>query len=54
MSVDPNLNGLSIAPPRTRPYGYLAVKEKAPRFRNFINDLDTETKRRIEKIGYEL
>ena len=54
MSVDPNLNGLSIAPPRTRPYGYLAVKEKAPRFRDFISDLDTETKRRIEKIGYEL
>jgi len=54
MSVDLDLSCLRVAPPRTKPYGYLAVKEKVPRFRDFINDLDAETKRRIEKIGYKV
>jgi hypothetical protein len=54
MSVDLDLSRLYIAPPRTKPYGHLAVKEKVPRFRNFINGLDAETKRRIEKIGYDV
>ena len=54
MSVDLDLSRLHVAPPRTKPYRYLAVKEKVPRFRNFINGLDEETKRRIEKIGYRL
>ena len=54
MSVDLDLSRLRVAPPRTKPYGYLAVKEKVPRFRDFINELDAETKRRIEKIGYML
>jgi hypothetical protein len=54
MSVDIDLSRLRVAPPRTKPYGYLAVKEKVPRFRNFINELDAETKRRIEKIGYKV
>ena len=54
MSVDLDLNRLRVAPPRTKPYGYLAVKEKVPRFRDFINGLDAETKRRIEKIGYKM
>ncbi len=52
MSVDLDLSRLRVAPPRTKPYRYLAVKEKVPRFRNFINGLNAETKRRIEKIGY--
>ena len=52
MSVDLDLSRLCVAPPRTRPYGYLAVKEKVPRFRIFINELNAETKRRIERIGY--
>ena len=52
MSVDRDLSRLRVAPPRTKPYGYLAVKEKVPRFRNFINRLNVETTRRIEKIGY--
>jgi hypothetical protein len=46
--------GYQIAPPRTKPYGYLAVTEKVSRFRSFINGLDAETKRRIEKIGYNV
>jgi hypothetical protein len=54
MSADLDLSRLRVAPPRTKPYRYLAVKEKVPRFRDFINGLDAETKRRIEKIGYSL
>ncbi|MGB8522141.1 MAG: hypothetical protein WCD43_04170 [Candidatus Acidiferrales bacterium] len=54
MSADVDLSGLRIAPSRTKPYGYWAVKEKVPRFRNFINELNAETKRRIEKIAYKV
>jgi len=54
MSVNLDVSRLHIAPPKTKPYRYLAVKEKVPRFRDFINGLDAETKRRIEKIGYNL
>jgi hypothetical protein len=52
MSVDLDLSRLCVVPPRTKPYGYLAVKDKVPRFRNFINGLDAETKGRIERMGY--
>ena len=54
MSVDLDLSRLQLAPPPTKPYRYLAVKEKVPRFRNFVDGLDAETKRRIEKIGYKV
>jgi hypothetical protein len=54
MSVDLDLSRLHVAPPKTKPYRYLAVKEKVPRFRDFINGLDAETKRRIERIGYKV
>ncbi len=54
MSVDLDLRHLHVAPPRTKPYGYLTVKEKLPLFRNFINELNAETKRGIEKIGYNV
>jgi hypothetical protein len=54
MSVDLDLSRLYVAPPRTKPYGYLAVQEKVPRFRKFIDELDAVTKSRIEKIGYQL
>jgi hypothetical protein len=54
LSVDLDLSRLSIAPPRTKPYGYLTVQDKVPRFRDFINGLDEETKRRIERIGYQM
>jgi len=43
MSVDLDWIRLCIAPPRTKPYGYLAVKDKVPRFRSFINELNGET-----------
>jgi hypothetical protein len=52
MSVDLDLSRLHVAPPRTKPYRYLSVKEKVPQFRDFINGLDAETKGRIEKMGY--
>ena len=54
MRVDLDLSHSCIGIPRATPYRYLAVKEKVPRFRNFINELNVETKRRIEKIGYGL
>jgi hypothetical protein len=52
MSVDVDLDRLSLARPRTKPYGHLAVREHVPEFRNFIDGLDAETKKRIEKLGY--
>jgi hypothetical protein len=54
MSVDLDLSRSHLAPPNSKPYRYLAVKEKVPRFRDFIDGLDAVTKRRIEKRGYEL
>jgi hypothetical protein len=54
MSVDRDMDGLSLAPPRTKPYGHLAVREHLPEFRNFMDGLDAVTKKRIEKIGYKM
>jgi hypothetical protein len=52
MSGNLDVSRLRIQPPRSKPYGYLAVQEKIPRFKDFINRLDSETKRRIGNIGY--
>lgn len=54
LSVDLDTGRLRIERPRAKPYGYLAVKDKVPRFGNFIRDIDAETKARIETIGYDL
>jgi len=54
MSVDLDSSDLRVAPPITKPNRYLAVKEKVPQLRNFINELDAETKRRIARIGYNV
>jgi hypothetical protein len=54
MSIDLDVSGLSVAPPRTKPYGYLAVLEHVPEFRNLVDRLDAETKARIENIGYQV
>ncbi len=54
MSVDFDLSRAQVLPPRTERYRYLAVREKVPRFRDFVDRLDAETKRRIEKIGYNV
>jgi hypothetical protein len=52
MSIDLDLRHLCVVPPRAKPYGYLAAKEKVPRFGDFVNSLDSLTKERIERIGY--
>ena len=54
MSVDLDLSRLSVTCPRTKPYRYLDVKEKVPRFKNFCNGLNALTKRRIKAIGYDV
>jgi len=54
MSVNVDLSRSCVAPPRTEAYRYLAVKERVPRFRNFINGLNAETKRRIEEFDYNV
>jgi hypothetical protein len=54
MSVDLDLDRLSLARPRTKPYGHLAVRERVPEFRSFIDGLDAETRKRIERIGYQV
>ena len=54
MAVDLDLSSLRIVPPNAQAYRYLAVKKKVPRFRDFINGLNDETRRRIEKIGYKV
>ncbi len=54
LSIDPDSSRISIAPPKSKPYGYLAVQEKVARFRHYIDGLDAETKGRIEKIGYNM
>jgi hypothetical protein len=54
MSVDLDLSRLQVARPRAKPYGYLALQEKVPRFKTFINGLDAQTKGRIERTGYDV
>ena len=54
LSVPIDLGALNLPAPRAKPFGYLAVQEKVPLFRDFINGLDLQTKRRIEKIGYSI
>jgi hypothetical protein len=54
MSPDLDLSHLCVALPRTKPYGYLSVKDKVPRFGDFIHGLNAETRGRIEKFGYDL
>jgi hypothetical protein len=54
MSVDLDLSRLQVAFPRAKPYGYLAVQDKVPRFKTFITGLDAQTRGRIEKSGYSV
>jgi len=54
MSVDLDLSRLYVDHPRAKPHGYLAVRDKVPRFGDFIDGLNAETKQRIERIGYAL
>jgi hypothetical protein len=54
MSINIDLSCARVAPPETKPYRYLAVKEKVRRFKDFIVGLNAETKRGIEKVGYDM
>jgi hypothetical protein len=54
MAVDLDLSGLSLDRPKSKAYGYLAVRERVPRFRDFIDALDTDTRRHIEAVGYQV
>jgi hypothetical protein len=54
MSADVDMSRLCAAPPRTKPFGYMAVRDKVPQFRKYIEGLDAETKERIETIGYNV
>jgi hypothetical protein len=54
MAVDLDLSRVRVPPPITKAYGHLAVKAKVPRFQTFIDELDEETRRRIERIGYKV
>jgi hypothetical protein len=54
MSVDLDSSRLRLAPPRAKPYGYLAVTARVPRFSSFINGLEALTNSRIEKLGYDV
>jgi hypothetical protein len=54
MSVKLDPSRLHIAAPRSKPYGFLAVKQQVPQFSDFIDGLDVPTRRRIEKMGYHL
>lgn len=52
ISTDVDFSRLRVPPPRAKRFGYVAVKDKVPRFREFIDSLDAETKQRIKNIGY--
>ena len=52
MSINPDSHRLNVDPPRSKPYGHLVVKDKVREFANFMDGLNAETKRRIEKLGY--
>lgn len=54
ISLDFDPCELRVAPPATRMYRFLEVKERVPQFRSFIADLDPTTKAQIEKMGYSL
>jgi hypothetical protein len=54
MSVAVDERHLRVPPPKSKPYGHLVVQENVPRFRRFVDVLDSDTKRRIEAIGYSL
>ncbi len=54
MSAEVDVGRLALDRPRSKPYGHLAVVEAVPQFRRFIGELDSETKRRVAAIGYDL
>lgn len=49
-----NCDLMSVFPPKAKPYGYRAVQENVPKFRDFISRIDSQTRRRMEEMGYPL
>lgn len=54
MSAERDANLLNVARPKAKLYGYRAVQEKLPKFRNFVDRLGADTKKAIEDIGYDV
>jgi hypothetical protein len=54
MGVDIDLNEVRVDSPRSKPYGYRFVQDNVPPFRSFIEALRPVTKRRMQRLGYEL
>jgi len=54
MSVDLDTSALRLPRPRTELYRYRKVAQRVPQFQAFIDELDLETKRRIERMGYQI
>jgi hypothetical protein len=54
LSVSRDLSRVPLQRPLSKPFRYLTAEKAVPRFKAFIDGLDTETKRRIERIGYAL
>jgi hypothetical protein len=54
LSMPVDENSLNVANPKAKPYGYRAIQDNVPKFREFIYGLDSLTKQRIEDIGYSL
>ncbi len=52
LELDPAVT--TLAPPGTRPYTHRLVKEQLPQFSRFIDNLDSETRARIDRFGYTL
>ncbi len=54
MSVGLDTRRLGVERPQTTPYRYRSVRKNSARFAAFIDALDTETKQRVERLGYSL
>jgi hypothetical protein len=54
LSVSRALSHVPLQRPLSKPFRYLTAEKAVPRFKAFIDGLDAETKRRIERIGYTL
>jgi hypothetical protein len=54
LSVSVDRNSLRVVLPKAKPYGHRAVQDHVPKFREFISEIDGQTRRRVEEIGYSV
>jgi hypothetical protein len=45
---------VNVFAPKAKPYSHRVVQEHVPKFREFISEIDPQTRRRIEEMGYRL